>query len=116
LCLVLRYREVFQQISQLTGAIINQVHILGGGAHNARLNQWLTDALDVPVIAGPTEATAYGNALMQMVGLGELHSLEEVRAIAQKAPTQVSSPRTAQLAEWREAAQRFNTMIVMRVL
>jgi rhamnulokinase len=108
--LVLRYREVFQQISQLTGAIINQVHILGGGAHNARLNQWLADALDVPVIAGPTEATAYGNALMQLVGLGELHSLEEVRAIAQKAPTQVFSPRTAQLAEWREAAQRFSTM------
>jgi rhamnulokinase len=108
--LVLRYREVFQQISQLTGAIINQVHILGGGAHNARLNQWLADALDVPVIAGPTEATAYGNALMQLVGLGELHSLEEVRAIAQKAPTQVFSPRTAHLAAWGEAAQRFGTM------
>jgi len=108
--LVLRYREVFQQISQLTGVIINQVHILGGDAHNVQLNQWLADALDVPVIAGPTEAMAYGNALMQLVGLGELHSQEEVRAFAQKAPTQVFSQRTAQLAEWREAAQRFSTM------
>jgi rhamnulokinase len=114
--LVLRYREAFQQIRQLTGAIINQVHILGGGAHNVRLNQWLADALDVPVNAGPTEATAYGNALMQLVGLGELHSLEEVRAIAQNEPTQVFLPRTAQLPAWREAAQRFSIMTVMRVL
>jgi len=114
--LVLRYREVFQQISQLTGVIINQVRILGGGAHNARLNQWLADAFDVPVIAWPTEATAYGKSLMQLVGLGELHSLEEARAIAQKAPTQVFSPRTAGRAAWNEAAQRFSTMIVMRVL
>ncbi len=111
--LVLRYREVFQQISGLTGVIINTVHVLGGGARNARLNQWLADALEVPVIAGPYEATALGNALMQLVGLGELHSLEEVRAIAQNMPTQVFSPRTAQRAAWNEAAHSFSTMTVV---
>jgi rhamnulokinase len=111
--LVLRYREVFHQIHGLTGAIINSVHVLGGGARNVRLNQWLADALAVPVIAGPYEATALGNALMQLVGLGELHSLEEVRAIAQNTPTQVFSPRTTHLAAWNEAAQRFRTMTVM---
>ncbi|GAC1447562.1 MAG: rhamnulokinase family protein [Ktedonobacteraceae bacterium] len=62
--LVLRYRQVFQQINQLSDALIKQVHIVGGGARNARLNQWLADALDIPVIAGPFEATALGNALM----------------------------------------------------
>ena len=108
--LVLRYREVFQQISRLTGAIIHQVHVVGGGARNVRLNQWLADALDVPVIAGPYEATAQGNALMQLVGLGELSSLEEVRAIAQKAPTRVFAPQAAHLAQWREAAHRFSVM------
>ena len=108
--LVLRYREVFQHIRQLTGAIINQVHILGGGARNAHLNQWLADALDVPVIAGPFEATAQGNALMQLVGLGELHSLREVRTIAQNAPTRVYSPRSTQHAAWNEAEQRFSAM------
>ena len=111
--LVLRYRTVFQQISQLTGALIKQVHIVGGGARNARLNQWLADALDMPVIAGPYEATAYGNALMQLVGLGELHSLEEVRAIAQNVPTRVFSPRTAQVAAWNEVAQRWSRMASM---
>jgi rhamnulokinase len=72
--------------------------------------------LDVPVIAGPYEATALGNALMQLVGLGELHSLGEVRAIARNALTQLFSPRTAQFAEWREAAQWFSAMIAMDVL
>ena len=111
--LVLRYREVFEQISGLTGVVINRVHVLGGGARNTRLNQWLADALDVEVIAGPYEATARGNALMQLVGLGELRSLEEVRAIAQHTPTQVFAPRTAQLAAWNEAAQRFSALALI---
>src|SRR5712691_12243992 len=103
--LVLRYREVFHQINELTGAIMNGVHVLGGGARNARLNQWLADALEVPVIAGPFEATAQGNALMQLVGLSELHNLREVRAIARNTPIQVYSPRSAQHAVWGEAEQ-----------
>ena len=108
--LVLRYREVFRQIRALTGTAITTVHVLGGGARNTRLNQWLADALDVPVIAGPSEATAYGNVLLQLVGLGELGSLEEVRAIAQNAPTQVFTPRTDQQARWHEAVQRFSAI------
>ena len=113
--LVLRYREVFQQIRGLTGNIINEVHVLGGGARNARLNQWLADALDMPVIAGPYEATALGNALMQLVGLGELRSLAEVRDIAGNAPTQVFSPRTARFSTWNEAAHRFSAMAALRL-
>ena len=111
--LVLRYCEVFQQMKGLTGTLIKGVHVLGGGARNTLLNQWLADALDVPVIAGPYEATALGNALMQLVGLSELNSLGEVRAIARNAFTQLFSPRTAQFAEWREAAQRFSAMTAM---
>src|SRR5215469_3388108 len=111
--LVLRYRGVFQQISQLTGALIKQVHIVGGGARNTRLNQWLADALDVLVVAGPFEATAYGNALMQLVGLSELDNLREVRAIGQNVPTHVFSPRAAQVAAWNEVAQRWSHMAAM---
>ena len=113
--LVLRYRQVFQQISQLSGAVINQVHIVGGGARNAQLNQWLADALEVPVIAGPYEATAQGNALMQLVGLGELHNLGEVRAIAQNTPIQVYSPNSVQHAVWKEAEQRLGTLASSRI-
>jgi rhamnulokinase len=107
--LVLRYRKVFQQINRLTNTESNVVHVLGGGARNALLNQWLADALGVAVIAGPFEATAQGNALMQLVGLGELHTLEEVRTIAQHAPTRTFSPNSAHLTDWNEAGQRFST-------
>jgi rhamnulokinase len=113
--LVLRYCEVFDQMSRLTGTMINTVHVLGGGARNARLNQWVADALNMPVIAGPYEATALGNALMQLVGLGELHGLEEVRVIAQTTPKQMFSPRTAHLAAWNEAVQRFSAMVSSQV-
>lgn len=108
--LVLRYREVFQQIKQLTGTGITVVHILGGGARNAYLNQWLADALAVPVLAGPFEATARGNALMQLVGLGELHTLQEVRVVAQRAPTQIFLPGSAYRTAWNEAGQRFSAL------
>lgn len=105
--LVIRYKQVFKQISNMTGIALNSVHVLGGGARNERLNQWLADALAVPVIAGPYEATAYGNALMQLVGLGELHTFAEVRAIARAVPTRVYHPRPARHAAWQEAEQRF---------
>ena len=97
----------------MTGTTIHQVHILGGGAHNARLNQWLADALGVPVIAGPYEATALGNALMQLVGLGEVSTLTEVRTVAPKVSTHVFTPQTAQFASWSEAAARFSVMSAM---
>lgn len=113
--LVLRYREVFQQISRLTGTVINVVHVLGGGARNALLNQWLADALGRAVVAGPFEATALGNALMQLVGLGELHTLEEVRAIAQRAPTQAFLPRNAYHVAWNDAGQHFSALVSSRI-
>lgn len=108
--LVLRYCEVFQQISELTGITLDGVHIVGGGARNSRLNQWLADALAVPIIAGPFEATAYGNALMQLVGLGELHGLAQVRAVVQKETTHIFSPRMAEHMAWQEAMQQFKVM------
>lgn len=108
--LVLRYCEVFQTIHTLTHTSIQVIHILGGGARNTRLNQWLADALNVPVLAGPFEATARGNALMQLVGMGEVSNLTEARAVARNTPTQVYTPSASQHAIWNEAAQRFRTL------
>jgi rhamnulokinase len=113
--LVLRYRKVFQQMNRLTGRLITVVHVLGGGARNALLNQWLADALGVAVIAGPFEATAQGNALMQLAGLGELRTLEEVRAIARRAPTQTFMPRSEQRADWNEAEERFRMLVTSQI-
>ena len=100
--LVLRYCEVLGRISRFTATPITSVYVVGGGARNARLNQWLADALGVPVIAGPFEATALGNALMQLVGLGELRTLVEVRAIAQRTTTQLYEPDSTRFAVWQE--------------
>jgi rhamnulokinase len=105
--LVLRYCEVLRQLERLTGRMIEAIHVLGGGSRNTRLNRWLADAFGVPVIAGPQEATALGNALLQLVGLGDLRTLAEIRAIAQRAPTQVFEPEASQRAMWDEAAERF---------
>jgi rhamnulokinase len=112
--LTLRYCEVLSQLEHLTGKALTGVHVLGGGSQNARLNQWLADAFGAPVIAGPTEATALGNALLQLVGLGELRTLAEIRAVAQRAPTARFEPRAEQRAVWDEAAERFATLTATR--
>jgi rhamnulokinase len=57
------------------------VHIIGGGTKNRLLNQLTADATGRPVITGPVEATAIGNALMQAIGLGDLNSLAEARSV-----------------------------------
>jgi rhamnulokinase len=111
--LVLRYRVVLRQLEQVTGRTIKGIHILGGGSRNTRLNQWLADAFGAPVIAGPTEATALGNALMQLVGLDDVSSLTQVRAIAQRMPTQICVPRPGEGARWEDTAARFATLVAV---
>jgi rhamnulokinase len=112
--LVLRYDEVFAQLRSLTARPITRVHVLGGGARNALLNQWLADALALPVIAGPYEATSYGNILMQLVGLGELHTREEVRTVARCVPTRIFEPRASLHTSWAAAAQSFRALCRVR--
>ncbi len=108
--LVLRYSQVFAECARLTGIPLHGIHILGGGARNDLLNQWLADAMGVPVLAGPTEATALGNALMQLVAQGELGSLADVRAVARQQPIQSFSPRAEEYAHWQEHLARFQAL------
>lgn len=105
--LVLRYRQVLQDAAVLAGQPVEVIHVVGGGSQNALMNQWLADAAGVPVIAGPAETTALGNALMQLVALGELGTLSEVRALAiRSSATRSFEPRPAEQAQWDEAAAR----------
>ncbi|PWT71949.1 MAG: rhamnulokinase, partial [Chloroflexi bacterium] len=105
--LVLRYQTVFEECARLTSIGIHGIHVLGGGARNALMNQWLADAMGVPVLAGPVEATALGNALMQLVALGELSTLADVRALARQQPTKEFFPRADERARWQEHLARF---------
>lgn len=79
--LALRYRMAFDDIAEVTGTPIDAVHIVGGGARNMALNQATADICGVPVLAGPVEATALGNLLVQLAALGELDGLGDIRAV-----------------------------------
>lgn len=63
------------------GTRVKQLHIIGGGCQNRLLNQLTANALGIPVYAGPVEATAIGNILVQAKAQGEVDSWEELKEI-----------------------------------
>ncbi len=104
--LALRYRQVFGQIENLTGHYHPALHIVGGGVRETVLNQFTADALNRPVHAGPVEATATGNILMQMIATRALRSLPEGRALVrQSSPVTTYTPNFS--TAWDEAYARF---------
>jgi rhamnulokinase len=76
-----RYREVLSNLEELSGRRFNTIHIVGGGSKNRLLNQLAADITGRTVIAGPAEATAIGNILVQAIGAGEITDLVEARAL-----------------------------------
>jgi rhamnulokinase len=79
--LSLLYRKTRLELEELTGRKLRCLHIVGGGSKNNLLNQFTADALQIPVLAGPVEATAAGNILVQAITLGHVPSLEAAREI-----------------------------------
>jgi rhamnulokinase len=79
--LALKYRWVLERLEEVTGTRLEPVHIIGGGARNRILNQFTADATGRTVVAGPAEATAIGNILMQAIALGHLASLDDARKV-----------------------------------
>lgn len=79
--LALKYRYTLEQIFTVSEQTIERIHIIGGGANNKFLNQLTADATKLKVIAGPTEATATGNILVQAKAMGALKSLAEMREV-----------------------------------
>jgi rhamnulokinase len=82
--LAVRYREVLGTLEELTGQRLDVIHIVGGGSRNRLLNQLTADVTGRRVVAGPSEATAAGNALVQALGAGQLGSLEELRQVVRE--------------------------------
>jgi rhamnulokinase len=76
-----RYMSVLRSIEKLTGRKIRVIHIVGGGSQNRLLNQLAADITGRVVIAGPVEATAIGNVLIQAMGAGVVRDLKEAREI-----------------------------------
>lgn len=79
--LALRYRMVLNDLEHLTGARVETIHIVGGGTQNRLLCQMTADACNRQVIAGPVEATAIGNVVVQLVTQGAVQSVHEGRKL-----------------------------------
>ena len=107
--LALKYRRVLEMMETLVGRRIGVLHIVGGGAENRLLNQLTANALGRPVVAGPFEATAVGNLLLQLLATGAVGSLAEGRVLVRRSfDTETYAPKDA--AAWDEAYARFRSL------
>ena len=110
--LALKYRWVLERAEKLTGRRAEVVHVVGGGVRNALLCQLTADATRRPVRAGPIEATALGNLMVQAYARGYLGSLEEIRAAVRGSSVEVRDFEPAGSAdEWDEAYERLRRVM-----
>lgn len=107
--LALKYRQVLGWLEELAGRRLEVIHIVGGGSQSSALNQFTADACQRPVLAGPVEATALGNLLVQARASGELASLGEIREVV-RCSTDVVSYSPQGHAAWVDAFARFATL------
>lgn len=103
--LALKYDEVLTTLERLTGCCTDVIHVVGGGSQNALLNQLTADCTGRRVCAGPVEATASGNLLVQLLARGAVSSLADMRAIvARSAAPRWYEPRPSEI--WVEMRDR----------
>jgi rhamnulokinase len=104
--LALRYRQVLESIESLLGRKLSVIHIVGGGSRNQVLNQFVADATARVVIAGPAEATAAGNIMVQALGSGAIESLAHARSLIRRSfPLATFEPHPS--AAWDAAYEQF---------
>jgi rhamnulokinase len=110
--LALKYRMVLEWLEELAGSKVEVIHIVGGGSQNELLNQFTANACGRPVVAGPIEATALGNVLIQARTSGALSSLAEMRSIVRASSTlRQYEPRDR--SAWGDAYGRFCELMKM---
>lgn len=108
--LALKYKYVLSCLRELSPHAIEVLHIIGGGSQNKLLNQFAANATGLPVVAGPCEATAIGNIMMQVKGLGLVKSLKEIRTIISESFI-IESYEPQDLALWNDAYENFLNLI-----
>ncbi len=109
--LALKYRHVIGQLRSVLGHPIEKIHVIGGGSRNTLLCQLTADATGLPVVAGPAEATAIGNILVQAMAIGRIASPDEIRAVIRDS-FELRTYRPAGTARvWDAAAARFESIL-----
>lgn len=111
--LALTYRRTILQLQALSGRQVEAVHIVGGGARNALLCQLTADACGLPVIAGPVEATALGNILVQARAMGAGPTdLDGMRSLVRATHRlRHFKPAVGQAQAWENATRRVATTV-----
>ena len=104
--MALRYRQLMEGLKPMSDHPIDVLHVIGGGSLNACLNQFTANSLGIDVLAGPQEATALGNILMQARAVGEVDGLWAMRAIVSRS-VDVRRFQPADAEVWSEAYARF---------
>jgi rhamnulokinase len=113
--LALKYRFVLGQLREIYDSEINRIHIIGGGSRNDLLNSFTADATGLPVIAGPMEATAIGNLLMQAFALGEIGSLDELRDIVCRSVETKEYDVSPDRNKWDKVYEEYKNLIKRRI-
>ena len=104
--LSLKYKFVLGKMINLAPFTIEKLHVIGGGSKNPLLNQWTANAIGIPVIAGPSEATAIGNIMIQAKAAGCVGSMQEMRQIIRESiPLDEFLPENKN--EWENAYAKF---------
>lgn len=92
-----QYKEAVEGLKSILPDPPRRMHIIGGGSQNTLLNQLTADALNLPVLAGPVEATAMGNILVQAMAAGEVTDLKDLRNVVRNSVNPLLfTPKTAQ--------------------
>lgn len=108
--LALLYGRTLDTVQRLTGRQILKLHIVGGGSQSTLLNQLAANATGRTVYAGPVEATAIGNVLIQAMAMGDLESLSELRGVVRDSFS-IATYEPESSALWEQTRQRFSEMV-----
>ena len=108
--MVFKFKECLEGIKDITHSSPEVLHVFGGGVQNKMLCQWMADAMNIQIKAGPVETTSVGNLLLQMKAMGDIASVDEGRAIsAQSSAVAEYLPREGSL--FAENAERYKELI-----
>lgn len=107
--LALRYRQVLDNLRHLSPRPVEALHVIGGGSRNDLLNQWTANAVGVPVITGPSEATAIGNVMIQALTGGAARDVASMRQLINRSiPLKTFHPQDMEV--WDTAYLHFGQL------
>ena len=104
--LALKYRWGLEKLEEILGRRLNVIHIIGGGCQNKLLCQLTADATGRQVVAGPVEATAIGNIMMQALTMGYVDSIAEARELIRRS-FDVVTYEPENTSGWDDAYERY---------